>query len=67
MRKSRFTAEQIIAILAEQVRGETTAEACRVGGRAVHPIKWKAIYGPPPVGKSWTPPTTRSFPSDVAV
>ncbi|GGY51971.1 hypothetical protein GCM10007148_21180 [Parvularcula lutaonensis] len=32
MRKSRFTEEQIIAILAEQERGETTAEVCRRHG-----------------------------------
>ena len=29
MRQSRFTAEQIIAILAEQERGMRTAEVCR--------------------------------------
>lgn len=32
MRKSRFTEEQIIAILAEQERGLTTAEVCRRHG-----------------------------------
>lgn len=32
MRKSRFTEEQIIAILAEQERGMATAEVCRKHG-----------------------------------
>jgi putative transposase len=32
MRKSRFTEEQIIAVLAEQERGSTTAETCRKHG-----------------------------------
>ena len=32
MRKSRFTEEQIIAVLAEQERGLSTAEMCRRHG-----------------------------------
>ena len=32
MRKSRFTEEQVIAILAEQERGMATAEVCRRHG-----------------------------------
>ena len=32
MRKSRFTEEQIIALLAEQERGLATAEVCRKHG-----------------------------------
>ena len=46
MRKSRFTEEQIIAILTEQERGMATAEVCRKYG--VSPAsfyKWKAKFG----------------------
>lgn len=46
MRTSRFSEEQIIAILAEQERGLTTAETCRKHG--VSPAtfyKWKAKFG----------------------
>ena len=46
MRQSRFTEEQIIAILAEQELGMKTAEVCRKHG--INPntfYKWKARYG----------------------
>lgn len=46
MRKSRFTEEQIIAILTEQERGLATSEVCRKHG--VSPAtfyKWKAKFG----------------------
>ncbi|WP_293511755.1 transposase [Phenylobacterium sp.] len=46
MRKSRYTEEQIIAILAEQERGLTTAEVCRRHGISSPTFyKWKAKYG----------------------
>lgn len=46
MRKSRFTEEQIIAILSEHERGSPTVEVCRRHG--VSPgtfYKWKAKFG----------------------
>jgi len=46
MRRSRFTEEQIIAILAEQVRGMKTAELCRKHGISQNTFyKWKARFG----------------------
>ena len=46
MRKSRFSEEQIIAILAEQERGMKTAEVCRKHGISQNTFyKWKAKYG----------------------
>lgn len=46
MRKSRFSEEQVIAILAEQERGMTTAEVCRKHGISQNTFyKWKAKFG----------------------
>lgn len=46
MRRSRFTEEQIIAILAEQERGSATAEVCRRHGVSSATFyKWKAKFG----------------------
>jgi len=46
MRKSRFTEEQIIAILSEQERGMATAEVYRRHGVSQGTFyKWKAKFG----------------------
>ena len=46
MRKSRFSEEQIISILAEQERGMSTAEVCRRHGMSSATFyKWKAKFG----------------------
>ena len=46
MRKSRFTEEQVIAVLAEQERGLSTAEVCRRHGISQTTFyKWKARFG----------------------
>ena len=46
MRKSRFTEEKIIAVLAEQERGMATAEVCRKHGISPATFyKWKAKFG----------------------
>ena len=46
MRKSRFTEEQLIALLAEQERGLATAEVCRKHGISEGTFyKWKAKFG----------------------
>ena len=46
MRRSRFTEEQIIAIVAEQERGMKTAELCRKHGISQNTFyKWKSRFG----------------------
>ena len=46
MRKSRFSEEQIISILAEQERGMSTSEVCRRHGMSSATFyKWKAKFG----------------------
>ena len=46
MRKSKFTDEQIISILAEQERGMATSDVCRRHGVSSATFyKWKAKYG----------------------
>jgi len=50
MRKSRFTDEQIIAILKEQEAGMPTAEVCRKHGiSSASFYKYKAILGRVPM------------------
>ena len=46
MKKSRFSEEQIIAILREQEQGVSTAEVCRRHGiSSATFFKWKARFG----------------------
>lgn len=46
MKRSRFSEEQIIAILKEQEAGMTTADVCRRHGISSATFyKWKAKYG----------------------
>jgi putative transposase len=45
MKRSRFSEEQIIAILREQEAGAKTVEVCRHGIRDATFYKWKAKYG----------------------
>ncbi len=46
MKRSRFTEEQIIAILREQEAGGTTADVCRRHGISTATFyAWKAKYG----------------------
>ena len=46
MKRSRFSEEQIIAMLREQEAGVATADICRKHGVSSAPFyKWKAKYG----------------------
>ena len=46
MKRSRFTEDRIIGVLAEQERGEATGEVCRRHGISQTTFfRWKAKYG----------------------
>ena len=54
MRKSKFTEEQIIAILAEQERGMSTAEVCRRHGVSSAAVSPSLLPPRSPDLKPWT-------------
>ncbi len=52
MTRARFTEEQIIGVLKEHEAGARTADLARKHGVSEATLyNWKAIYGPPRVGK----------------
>ncbi len=54
MKRSRFSEEQIIAILKEQEAGARTADVCRRHGISDATFyKWKAKYGGLEVSEAW--------------
>ena len=58
MKKSKFSEERIIAILAEQERGMKTADVCRKHGSSQNTFyKWKARFGGMDVSDARRPKT----------
>lgn len=54
MKRSRFSEEQIIAILKEQEAGMATADVCRRHGISSGTFyKWKSKYGGLEVSEAW--------------
>lgn len=63
MKCSRFSEEQIIAILKEQEAGMATADVCRRDGiRSATFCKWKAKYGGLEVSDARRLPTLEEAP-----
>jgi uncharacterized protein YjcR len=62
MKRARFTEDQIIGVLKEHEAGAKTADLARKHGVSEATLyNWKAIYGPPRVGKWRSAPEPRGL------